>query len=353
MCSWKNNVREVVPYVPGEQPKQANVLKLNTNENPYPPAPEVMDAIALVSREDLSRYPDPDCTALREAIGKQYGFTKNEVFVGVGSDEVLSTAFLTFFASDTPILYPDITYEFYPVWANLYGIPFRCPKVDENFRIHKEDYYQKNGGIVIPNPNAPTSIGEPLDFVEDILQHNPDSVVIIDEAYADFSGVSALPLVKKYDNLLVTQTFSKSRSLAGMRIGYAIGQPELIAAMSAVRNSINSYTMNHYALAAGKAAVEADDYFRENVRKICSTREQTAERLRSLGFRFPDSRTNFFFAEHERVPARQLFEDLRKAGILVRYFDRPRVNNRLRITVGTPEQMDRLCQFLEEYLKKN
>ncbi|MDE7432763.1 MAG: aminotransferase class I/II-fold pyridoxal phosphate-dependent enzyme, partial [Lachnospiraceae bacterium] len=241
MQSWKNNIRKVVPYVPGEQP-QRPVIKLNTNENPYPPAKGVKKALDEMNDNCLRLYPDPDCMSLRTVLASYYGFSPEHIFVGVGSDDVLSVSFLTFFNSDKKILFPDITYSFYSVWADLYQIPYEKVPVDENFRIHAEDYYKENGGVIFANPNAPTGIGEPLEFVEDILKHNRDVIVIVDEAYVDFGGETAMELIKKYDNLLVVQTFSKSRSMAGMRIGYAVGNPELIQAMNDVKFSINSYT---------------------------------------------------------------------------------------------------------------
>ena len=262
-------------------------------------------------------------------------------------------AFLTFFGSDKPILFPDITYSFYDVWAELFQIPYERPALDADFRIKKEDYYKENGGVIITNPNAPTSICENLDFLRDILEHNQDVVVIVDEAYIDFGGESALPLLKEYENLLVVQTFSKSRSMAGMRIGYAFGHPALIQAMNDVKYSYNSYTMDYLTLVTGVAALEDEAYFKKNCDKIIVTRQRTMERLRQLGFAFPNSKTNFLFATHKTVPAKELFEALRKEKIFVRYFDKPRIDNYLRITIGTDEEMDALIHFLENYLNGN
>jgi histidinol-phosphate aminotransferase len=348
MKAWQKNVRVVDPYVAGEQPQQADVVKLNTNENPYPPAPGVQKLNAAFNTDILKKYPDPDVTKLVQTLADYHGVGKNQVFTGVGSDDVISVAFLTFFAGEKSILFPDITYAFYPVWASLYRIPFKTPALDADFRIRKEDYFQTNGGIVIPNPNAPTAIYEELDFIEDILKANPESMVIVDEAYVDFAGTSALELLDRYDNLLVVRTFSKSRSLAGLRIGYAIGCPEAIAAMNAVKASINSYTMNHITIALGVEAVQDEAYFRETVQKICETREAAKARLRALGFSGPDSQANFVFVKHERIPGERIFMELKKRGIYVRYFKKPRIDDYLRITIGTPEEMERLYAALAE-----
>lgn len=351
MKPWEAYFRKVEPYVAGEQPKLTNMIKLNTNENPYPPAPEVAKAICKMNMERLKLYPDPTCEDLTAAIADTYKVSKEQVFVGVGSDDVLGMAFLTFFNSPKPILFPDITYSFYDVWAELFQISYKQPALDENYRIQKEDYYEENGGVVITNPNAPTSIYEDLNFIRDILEHNQDVVVIIDEAYIDFGGTSAIELLKEYENLLVVQTYSKSRSLAGIRIGYAIGNPRLIQAMQDVKYSYNSYTMNQPAIVAGVASMQAKEYFEECRNKIIDTREWTKKELDKLGFSFPDSMTNFLFVTHESVPAKELFEALRKENIFVRYFNKPRLDNRLRITIGTMEEMKKLIVFFENYFK--
>jgi len=348
MASWKDYVRRVEPYTPGEQPKEDNIIKLNTNENPYGPSPLVRKVQENI--DDLRLYPDPTAGALVEQLSAYHQVSKNQVFVGVGSDDVLAMAFLTFFNSDRKLLFPDITYSFYPVWAELFRIPYEQPKLDADFRICKEDYYRENGGIVFPNPNAPTGIYEPLSFVEDILEHNPGVVVVVDEAYIDFGGESALPLLPKYDNLLIVRTFSKSRSMAGLRIGYAIGNPELIKAMSDVKYSYNSYTMNRPSLLYGVESLKDEAYFQETVQKIIHTRTWFGKELKTLGFIFPDSKANFLFATHERVPAKEIFEAARKNGIYVRYFAQPRIDNYLRITIGTDEEMQKLLDFLKEFL---
>ncbi|MBQ1687917.1 MAG: histidinol-phosphate transaminase [Lachnospiraceae bacterium] len=350
MRPWEKYIRQVDPYVPGEQPKLSNMIKLNTNENPYPPASEVQKAMQKVDVPALRMYPDPTSEDLVNALADTYHVNADQVFVGVGSDDVLGMAFLTFFGSSKPILFPDITYSFYDVWAKLYKIPYETPALDENFCIKKEDYYAENGGVVIANPNAPTSICENLDFIEDILQHNQDVVVIVDEAYIDFGGESAISLVEKYENLLVVQTFSKSRSMAGMRIGFAIGNSRLIKALNDVKYAYNSYTMSRLALQTGVASLKDVAYFEETCNKIITTRERVKKKMKDLGFSFPDSKTNFLFATHESVPAKELFLALREQNIFVRYFEKPRIDNYLRITIGTDEEMDCFLNFLESYL---
>lgn len=350
MRPWEKYIRQVDPYVPGEQPKLSNMIKLNTNENPYPPASEVQKAMQKVDVPALRMYPDPTSEDLVNALSNTYHVNADQVFVGVGSDDVLGMAFMTFFGSSKPILFPDITYSFYDVWAKLYKIPYETPALDENFCIKKEDYYAENGGVVIANPNAPTSICENLDFIEDILQHNQDVVVIVDEAYIDFGGESAISLVEKYENLLVVQTFSKSRSMAGMRIGFAIGNSRLIKALNDVKYAYNSYTMSRLALQTGVASLKDVAYFEETCNKIITTRERVKKKMKDLGFSFPDSKTNFLFATHETVPAKELFLALREQHIFVRYFEKPRIDNYLRITIGTDEEMDCFLNFLESYL---
>ncbi len=350
MNLWEKNVRKVVPYVPGEQPKASNIIKLNTNENPYPPSPEVEKIINDTDYKNLRKYPDPNCSCLTEAIASYYGVEKEQVFVGTGSDDVLATAFLTYFCSEKPVLFPDVTYSFYDVWAELYDIPYRKIPLDGDMKINVDDYRCENGGIIFPNPNAPTGLAVSTGEIEEVLKANPSSVVIIDEAYVDFGTQSALPLLEKYDNLLVVQTFSKSRSLAGIRIGFAIGSKKMISYLWAVRNSFNSYTLNPITTAVGAASLEDDGYFKETVSRIISTRERSKERFKKLGFEFGDSKANFIFVTHPKVPAKELFEKLRKENIFVRYFDRDRINNYLRITIGTDEEMDTLFDFLTKEL---
>jgi len=350
MQNWESNVRRVEPYVPGEQPKVANVIKLNTNENPYPPSPKAAAVLEAFETDKMKLYPDPDATVLVDALAEVYGVKSSQVFVGVGSDDVLATAFMTFFNSDKPLIFPDITYSFYDVWAEVYRIPYKKIPLDDNFRICADDYKCENGGVIFPNPNAPTGVLESLDMIEEIVKANPQSVVIIDEAYIDFGGQSCLPLVDKYDNLLVVQTFSKSRSMAGMRIGFAIGNEKLIKYMNDVKFSINSYTMNPVTQLCGAQAVRDEEYFRECTGKIIATREATKKRLSALGFEFTDSMSNFIFARHKEKSAAAIFAALKERNIFVRYWNKPRISDYLRITVGTDAEMDALISALTEIL---
>ena len=352
MSSWEKKLREITPYVPGEQPDFPDMIKLNTNENPYPPAPGVAKLLKEMDARKLTLYPNPSAKLLVDELSNQYKIAPERIFVGVGSDDVLGMIFMTCFCSDKPILFPDITYSFYDVWADLFRVPYKRVPLDDRFCLKKEDYYQENGGIVIANPNAPTSVAVGLDFIEDIVKNNQDSIVVVDEAYIDFGGESAFPLLDKYDNLLVVQTFSKSRSMAGMRIGYAFGSERVISAIYAVRNSYNSYTMNYPSIMCGAEALKDTAYFKESTEKVIATRERMKKELSELGFSFPDSKTNFLFATHESVPAVELFTMLREKHIFVRYFKTPRIDNYLRITIGTDAQMDRLVEVLKDYLGK-
>ncbi|MDK2808182.1 MAG: histidinol-phosphate aminotransferase [Clostridiales bacterium] len=351
MESWKRNVREVEPYVPGEQPNIKGMIKLNTNENPYPPAPMVEEMEKKMDTNLFRLYPDPTADRLVSALASRYGLEKDQVFVGVGSDDVLALSFLTFFNAKEPILFPDITYSFYDVWANLYRIPFETPALDDNFKIRVSDYKKKNGGIVIANPNAPTSICEELSFIREILDCNRDVVVIVDEAYIDFGGESAVSLIPEYDNLLVVQTFSKSRSMAGMRIGYAMGNQALIGALLNVKYSFNSYTMNLPSILLGEQVIFDEAYFKETTDKIIKTREWTKLALSELGFTFPDSKTNFLFVTHPSILAGELFRMLREKNIFVRHFNKPRIDNYLRISIGTDQEMETLIKTLKEYVR--
>ncbi|MCI5900377.1 MAG: histidinol-phosphate transaminase [Lachnospiraceae bacterium] len=352
MKPWEKNVRKVVPYVPGEQPNQIGMIKLNTNENPYPPAPGVREAIKNLESDRMRLYPDPTADLLVSELADFYHLDKDQIFVGVGSDDVLAMCFLTFFNSQRPIFFPDITYSFYDVWADVFRIPYECQPLDENFAIVKEDYYKPNGGVVFPNPNAPTGIGQNLSDIEDIIRHNQDVVVIVDEAYIDFGGQSALELIDRYENLLVVQTFSKSRSLAGVRIGYAFGNRTLIKYLNDVKYSFNSYTMNYPSLVIGRAALADRAYFEDTKARIIATRERVKGELSELGFTFGDSQSNFLFITHEKVAARELFEALKIKRIYVRYFNKPRIDNYLRVTIGTEEEMDALIAFLRKYLQE-
>lgn len=353
MSIWEEYVRKVTPYTPGEQPKRADIIKLNTNENPYPPAPGVANALHRMDAGMLRLYPDSSVGELVHEIAVFYGVEDEQVFVGVGSDDVLAMIFLTFFNSGEPILFPDITYSFYDVWARMLRIPYRQIPLDGDFRIRGEDYRQPNGGVIFPNPNAPTGELMELSQIERIVQANPDGIVVVDEAYIDFGGESALPLIAKYDNLIVVQTFSKSRSLAGSRIGYAISSPKVIRYLNDVKYSFNSYTMDRVTIALGVEAVRDRAYFEETLGKIMRTREWTKRQLRELGFVFGDSRSNFIFARHPKLSGPKLFEALRASGIYVRHFSGPRIREYLRITVGTDEQMHRLIEFLSDYIREN
>ena len=353
MRDWENNIRKVVPYTPGEQPKNTCVIKLNTNENPYPPAPGVKEVLSNFNTDDLRLYPDPRVDKLVNAIADFYKIDSSKVFVGVGSDDVLAMIFMTFFNSKKPILFPDITYSFYDVWADMLRIPYEQLPLSDDFSIVPSDYYKVNGGVVFPNPNAPTGKLMPLDEIEDIIEHNQDVIVVVDEAYVDFGGESALPLIDKYDNVIVVQTFSKSRSLAGSRVGFAMASPVLIKYLNDVKYSFNSYTMNQTTIAAGAAAIRDVEYFRKTVKKVMETREWSKEELKKLGFSFEDSKSNFIFATHKSVPAGKIFQALRERHIYVRYFEKPRIDNYLRITIGTREEMQTLFDFLKDYLTES
>lgn len=347
---WEGYVRKVVPYTPGEQPKDSNVVKLNTNENPYPPAPSVREVLDRFDISDMRLYPAPDADVLVNAIAERYNLKPSQIFVGVGSDDVISMAFLTFFGSDKPILFPDITYSFYDVWADVYRIPYKTCPLNKDFTINPDDYRQENGGIIFPNPNAPTGVLESVEMIEDIVRANPDSVVIIDEAYIDFGGKSCLPLINKYDNLLIIQTYSKSRSMAGMRIGFAMGSEKLIKYMNDVKFSINSYTMNTVTQLCGAVSMKDEKYFAETVNKIIATRERSKVRLAELGFKFTNSQSNFIFASPAKKSAKYVFEELKKRKIFVRYWNKPIICDYLRISIGTDDEMDRLFTALEEIL---
>ena len=351
MKAFEKNIRKVEPYVPGEQP-QRKVIKLNTNENPYAPAPGVTKALEEMNTDRLRLYPDPTAAPLVNALADFYHVNPDQVFVGVGSDDVLSMCFLTFFNSEKPIFFPDITYSFYKVWADLYRIPYECQKLDENFKIVKEDYYKENGGVIFPNPNAPTGRLMSLSDIEDIIKHNQDVIVVVDEAYIDFGGESALPLIDKYDNVIVVQTFSKSRSLAGSRVGFAMADPQLIKYLNDVKYSFNSYTIDRITIETATAAIKDKEYFEETTQKVIEVREWTQKELRRLGFTFCDSKSNFIFAKPpEGIDTIKLFENLKADKIYVRHFNSPeRIRDYLRISIGTDEQMRILIKKLENYL---
>ena len=349
---WMKNLRDIEPYVPGEQSREKNIVKINANENPYPPSPEAIKAINEFDCNRLRFYPDANALEFKKALAEFYGVSVENVFLGNGSDDVLALSFQAFFNSDKPIAYPDITYSFYPVWCRLFNIPYKNYPLDDNFRINPEDYKEENGGVVIPNPNAPTSLGEGREFIERIMEYNKDSVVIIDEAYVDFGGYSSVELTKKYENLLITGTFSKSRSLAGMRIGYAIGSKTLISVLEAVKNSYNSYTLNSVSMAAGTAAIKDRAYFESTVSKVIATRQRVAEELRALGFTVLNSQTNFLFATHNAISIKDYFEWLKAQKVFIRYFNLPRINNYVRITIGTDDEMNVFLNKTKEYLNR-
>lgn len=351
MKLFEKNIRKVEPYIPGEQP-QKKVIKLNTNENPYPPAPKVAQVLESMDTERLRLYPDPAAGTLVKALADYYQVGEDQVFTGVGSDDVLAMCFLTFFNSEKPIYFPDITYSFYKVWAELYKIPYECKELNENFRMVPSDYYGENGGVIFPNPNAPTGLYEELDVVEDIISHNRDVIVIIDEAYVDFAGRSAMELIDKYDNLIVVQTFSKARSMAGMRIGYAISNPTLIKYLNDVKYSFNSYTLNQTSLLCGVESVRDKEYFEECVHKIIDTREWAKKELKNLGFSYLDSKANFIFAAHPEYDGEELFKALKEHDIYVRFWGSKRIEQYLRITIGTREEMEVLFSFLRDYMKE-
>lgn len=340
------------PYTPGEQPRVADLLKLNTNENPYGPSPAVVEAIRQATDESLRLYPDPGSSRLREAIARRHGIEPSMVFVGNGSDEILAHAFRAFFVQDRPLLHPDISYSFYPVYCTFFGIDaIRVPLADD-FGIRVSDYERENGGIVFANPNAPTGIALPLAEIEALLRANRDSVVLVDEAYVDFGGDSAIALVRKHPNLLVVQTLSKSRSLAGLRVGFAIGDPGLVAALETVKGSFNSYPLDRLAQVAAVAAIEDEAWFEDTRRRVIEARESLADALRELGFEVLPSATNFLFVRHPAVAGLELFDGLRREGILVRRFDAPRIDQFLRISIGTPAQCRRLRDTLASLLDR-
>lgn len=348
---WTKNLRDIDPYVPGEQSSEKDIVKINANENPYPPSPKVFEAIEKFNASSLRLYPNANATPLKHALADYYNVDIKNVFLGNGSDDVIAIAFQALFNSDLPIAYPDLTYSFYPVWCSLFNIPYKNYPVGDDFRINVEDYKEKNGGVVIPNPNAPTSLGEGTEFVEKLMEYNQDSVVIIDEAYVDFGGVSSVELTKKYENLLVTGTFSKSRSLAGLRIGFAIGSEKLISVLEAVKNSYNSYTIDSVSIAAGVASVLDHEYFTETCNKIIKTRTRVTDELRALGFKVLDSQTNFLFATKDDLSMKDMFEYLKTKKVYIRYFSVPRIENYVRISIGTDDEMDIFLKEVKEYLK--
>lgn len=349
---WSDVVRGLTPYVPGEQPKLANLIKLNTNESPYGPSRRVLEALRSEIGDSLRLYPDPASDRLRSAIAKQHGLTPSHVFVGNGSDEVLAHVFLGLLKHEAPVLFPDITYSFYPVYCGLYGIAYEQVPLNAQFEIAVDDYLKPNGGIVFPNPNAPTGCLVPVAAIERLLRANGDSVVVVDEAYVDFGGESVVPLVSRYPQLLVTHTLSKSRALAGLRVGYAIGHPDLIEALNRVKDSFNSYPLDRFAQAGATAAIEDEEYFRAMCSKVIVSKKKLVQDLQALGFEVLPSAANFVFA---RVPGRdggEIAAKLRERSIIVRHFRKPaRIAEFMRITVGTDEQCAGLVEALRDILR--
>jgi histidinol-phosphate aminotransferase len=343
---WSPFVKDLVPYVPGEQPKLAKLVKLNTNENPYGPSPKAIAAMQAELNDSLRLYPDPNGERLKQAVADYYGVQANQVFVGNGSDEVLAHAFHGLFQHGKPLLFPDITYSFYPVYCGLYGIAHEAIALDGQFQIRVEDYARPNGGIIFPNPNAPTGCLLALEAIERLLQANPDSVVLVDEAYIDFGGESAIALVDRYPNLLVTQTLSKSRSLAGLRVGLAVGHPDLIEALERIKNSFNSYPLDRLAIVGAAAAFEDRAYFQQTCAAVIDSREAVVAGLQQLGFEVLPSAANFVFARHPQRDAAELAARLREQGVIVRHFKQARIAQFLRITIGAPEQNQALLEAL-------
>jgi histidinol-phosphate aminotransferase len=345
---WSSIVHTLTPYVPGEQPKVANLIKLNTNENPYGPSEKVINALHAQADERLRLYPDPNASDLKDAIARYYKVNASQVFVGNGSDEVLAHAFMALLKKDKPILFPDISYSFYPVYCGLYEIDFKTIPLSEAFEIQPDDYAIENGGIIFPNPNAPTGRILNLTDIERILKANPVSVVVVDEAYIDFGGITAITLVNQYPNLLVTQTLSKSRSLAGLRVGFAVGHADLIDALERIKNSFNSYPLDRFAINGAIAAFEDQAYFEDCCRKIIHTREHLTAAMQALGFKVIPSAANFIFAAHPEKPAAEIAQYLREKAIIVRHFNKPRIDNYLRITIGTDEECQQLIKTLKQ-----
>ena len=353
---WNDKIKTIAPYVPGEQPKDKKYIKLNTNENPYPPSEKVMNRIKLMELENLKLYPDPDVSELSKIIAEYFSYeindkiTHKQVFIGNGSDEVLAFIFMTFFNAGDKVYYPDITYSFYPVYADLFNLKEVRIPLNDNFEIEIEKYFRLDGHIIITNPNAPTSIALKLSEIEEIVRNNPNQLVVIDEAYVDFGGESTVSLVNKYDNLLVVQTFSKSRSMAGIRLGYAIGPESIIEGLNRLKFSFNSYTIDRSSIEAGIESFKDDEYFKRMNKKIVETRENTIGKLEKLGFKVLNSSANFIFISHKDIHAETIYKSLKDKGVLVRYFNKERISNYLRVTIGTDEEMEVFVEKLREIL---
>lgn len=350
--SWQDKLRKVEPYVAGEQPKINNMIKLNTNENPYGPCKQIKDILKEIDIEKLKLYPNSDGEELRHALAKYHGLKDEQDFLGNGSDEVLALTFLTFFNGSDPVLFPNISYSFYPVYCDLYQMNYKEIILDQDFKMYVEDFKQPNSGIIFPNPNAPTGLLVSLDFIEEVLKSNPESIVVVDEAYIDFGGQSCVPLIHQYENLVVIQTFSKSRSFAGARLGVALGNKEAISHLYDVKNSFNSYPIDYITQQIGLVSVLNSQDMKEKCQKVIKTREYTKTKLKELGFVVPDSYANFVFVKHPKIDGEELFLALRKEGIIVRHWNKPLINQYLRVTIGTDQQMERFFEFLENYLNQ-
>ena len=349
---WNENVKGLEPYIPGEQPKDKKYIKLNTNENPYPPSPKVTEAISKANNGDLKLYPDPTCSNLIDKIAEYYGVSSDEVFIGNGSDEILAFIFMTYFEKGKKILFPDISYSFYKVYAELFKLDYKMVKLDNEFNIPLDELKKKNGGIILPNPNAPTGKYISTSQLEEVVKTNKDSVVIVDEAYVDFGGESMIKFTKKYPNLLVVQTFSKSRALAGLRVGFAIGNKELIEGLNRIKNSMNSYTIDRIALAGAQAAIEDDKYFKKITKSIIETREKYSAEIKQLGFEVLDSKSNFIFIKHNKLKGEYIYKKLKEKGVLVRYFGSERIEDYMRVTIGTNEEMEVFVENIKEIINK-
>ncbi|MBY6756685.1 histidinol-phosphate transaminase [Clostridium botulinum] len=349
---WSNITKDIEPYVCGEQPKNKKIIKLNTNENPYPPSPKVLQTIKNAAKDDLRLYPDPNCDALRKTIANYYNLSKEEVFIGNGSDEVLALSFLAFFNPEETVVFSDISYSFYPVYANLYKLDYKLAKLREDFSIDIDDFKNTKGGAVITNPNAPTGLYLSLDSIKQILEDNINKVVIVDEAYIDFGGESSVSLIKDYPNLLVIQTLSKSRSLAGMRIGFALGQKELIKGLNRIKNSFNSYTIDRISSLAAIEAIKDEEYFKECTSKVIKIRNWTINELREIGFKIIPSKSNFIFITHDTYQAEDIFIKLKDENVLVRYFNKDRISNYLRVSIGSKEEMEIFIDKIKKIINK-
>ncbi|MCX7749405.1 MAG: histidinol-phosphate transaminase [Clostridia bacterium] len=347
---WSEITKSITPYVPGEQPRDKKYIKINTNESPYPPSPKVIEAIKEADDENLKLYPDPTVSGLRETVAQYYNLDKDQVFVGNGSDEILAFSYMAFFNPGKPVLFADITYSFYDVYAALFKIDYRLIPLDEEFNLPLEEFFQENGGVLICNPNAPTGKYIPVEEIQRILNKNMDQVVIVDEAYIDFGGESSIKLIQNYPNLLVIQTLSKSRSLAGLRVGFALGHKDLIEGLDRIKNSFNSYTLDRLAMAGADAAMKDQAYFEETRNKIIKTRETLSQKLKEIGFKVLDSKANFIFISHPDIEAYNIFQGLREKGVLVRYFNKPRIKNYLRVSIGTDEEMEVFYKGVKEII---